>query len=46
MNPVPLLPGQPVTQRGDAASQELLEVIQRLVSKIAELETRLEALEP
>ena len=53
MNPVPLLPNQPVTQQGDLASRELREVIDRLIAKVLELEatvadheTRIVALEP
>lgn len=53
MTPVPLLPTQPATQKGDTPSRELLEVIDRLVAKVRELEataedheTRITALEP
>ncbi|WP_288950430.1 hypothetical protein [uncultured Paracoccus sp.] len=48
----PLLVGQPVTVKGDAASAELVEVIQHLVREVnrlaaqnADLTARVEALE-
>lgn len=41
-----LLPEQPVTQDGTPASLELVEIIQRLVEKVEDLEARLQALEP
>lgn len=53
MRAKPLLPGQPVTATGQAGSQELMEVIQRLVAalseanaQIAALDARVTALEP
>lgn len=42
----PLLPQQPVTEKGDRGSRELIEIIQRLHEKIVELESRIVALEP
>lgn len=46
MTPKPLLPGQPVTAKGDPGSAELVEVIQRLVRVVKELDARLKVLEP
>ena len=40
----PLLPGQSVTVRGDTGSQELLEVIQRLVGAVSGQATQIAAL--
>lgn len=41
-----LQPGQPVTDDGKNGSLELIEIIQRLVERVEDLETRLAALEP
>lgn len=41
-----LQPTNPVTSDGKAPSLELVEIIQRLVAKVEDLETRLQALEP
>lgn len=46
MSVQPLNLSQPITQKGDKPSRDLVEIIQRLVDKIDELETRVTALEP
>lgn len=46
MKTKPLLPGQPVTAKGEPGSAELIEVIQRLVKVIEDHEARIKALEP
>lgn len=42
----PLLIGQPVTQKGDMPSAELVQVIQQLVREVNKLADRVAALEP
>lgn len=42
----PLLLNQPVTQKGDMPSAELVQVIQQLVREVNKLAARVEALEP
>lgn len=41
----PLLPGQPVTVKGDMPSQVLLEIIDRMAREIQSLRERVAALE-
>lgn len=41
----PLFPQQPVTQKGDLPSQDLVEIIQRLVTEVEAQKARIEALE-
>lgn len=40
----PLFPNQPVTQRGDAPSRELVEIIQRLVTEVETLQAKMDAI--
>lgn len=42
----PLLPLSPITAEGQRPSLAMLEVIQRLVDKVEELEARIAVLEP
>ena len=53
MTPRELQPSQPITVKGDKASYEMLEIMQRLVSEVkalradlAALDARVTALEP
>jgi hypothetical protein len=46
MKTKPLLPLQPVTQKGDAPSRDLVEIINALHRAVLDLQQRVEALEP
>lgn len=39
-----LLPNQPITTKGDTASRELIEVIQRLVGQVSSLQSKIDAI--
>lgn len=41
----PLQPSQPVTQKGDLPSNEMLIIIQQMVREIADLQARVQVLE-